>query len=137
MGSEPKVDIGDVPVGVICWHIRHKELLGITTKPLSQRVEFIRARKSKRQIPVRLRRMRPVWGELSEGLLKAAREYTRAQKAYWRKRSRTMRERWCDARNAWDKAVKRNQRSLRRLHDKECPGCPWDWDQGTLFPRAE
>lgn len=124
---------GDVPAGVLCWLIYHGELLGILSEPMSNRVNSICKYKPKEEVPIRLKWMRPVWGELPEDVVAANKRLTKALKARNKDNTMRTRSRVDKAHVNWDRVVKRCRKSIEKLHTKECPGCPWDGK--TLFPR--
>ncbi len=129
-GLEMDYGIEDVPAGTWCWLIHHEVLLEKSTEPLSTRVEYIRCHKSKDEVATRLKWMRPVRGELPREFVVAWEAWDKAREA-WGKAWETRDKAW----EAWDKALEDNRKSIEKLHEKECPGCPWDGT--TLFPKND
>lgn len=123
---------GGVPAGVICWIIHHGTLIEVTREPMANRVGFIERTKSREEIPVRLKWMRPVWGKLPASVVEAGRRLAGARKTADRTGSNRAYSLKYAAEDKWYDAVKRCQKSIEKLHAEECPGCPWNGK--TLFP---
>ena len=123
---------GGVPRYVLCWHIHHNTLMEFTSKSMAERARFIEVHKSKKEVQVRLERMKPVWGELPVSVVKAGRRFVKANRLAKKTCSSRAYDLVDEAHDAWDKAVKRCWKSIEKLHAEECPGCPWDGE--TLFP---
>jgi hypothetical protein len=139
MGSEPeKFAFADVPVGTMCWHVHHNRIAEMTYGPLLDRVEWIKQWKPESEIPIRLERMRPVRGELPPEVVDAIRDYMKTYITYmtgeWNTGSSERGAAYYLAAEVLIKTIENNQEAIEKLHREECPGCPWSWDQGTLFP---
>jgi len=99
------------------WHIHHDVLLEPLTEPLKNRIKFIKENKPKDEIELRLKLLKPVRGKLPDEIIKAGRAYDKAGKIY-------------------DKTLKKYSKEINELHEKECPNCPWDSKQQTIFPKS-
>jgi len=107
-----------VPGGppVYAWHVHHGVLLEPLIEPVANRVQWILDNKPAREIATRLEWLRPLGGVIPCEVAEALAKYDEARAKY-------------------DEALAKST-ELRRLHEAELPGCPWD---GTtlLFPQAE
>ena len=98
------------------WHLHHDRLVESLTKPIKNRIEYIKKYKPKKEIKLRLKLLKPVKGKLPGGFIGARKKY----------------------REAWEKyreARKKYKPQTLALHKKECPNCPWDEKQKTIFPK--
>jgi len=135
------------------WHVHHDILLEPLTEPVENRIAYITAQKSQREIKTRLRLLKPVAGKLPNKVLKAGADYIKASAdwekagadyikagADWKKAGADSRYRYtAEAKADYDKAgedyVKACQAAKPRikvLHKRECLDCPWDGK--TIFP---
>src|SRR5258708_36054246 len=68
------------------WHIHHEILCESLTKPIENRIAFINNNKCENEIPIRLKWMTPVLGNLPKSILKAEADWQKPyadwQKAY-------------------------------------------------------
>ena len=128
-----------------CLHIHHDKLLEWSTEPLSVRRKYIRENKPKDERSTRLRWMTVVKGPLPPRIAKARAAYDKAWAAYDKAGAaytkaeaayETAGAAYTKAKAAYEKAIERDMPALLRLHAKEHPGCPWDEEQQTLFPKA-
>ena len=131
------------------WHIHHDILLEPLTEPLKNRIEYIKNNKSKNEIELRLKLLKPVKGKLPDEVIKAGEVYYKVQEtsdksweAYyksWEASDKSWeasvkawevyvkaREAYVKAREAYDKILKKYSKEINELHEKECPNCPWN-----------
>ena len=138
------------------WHIHHDILLEPLTEPLKNRIEYIKNNKSKNEIELRLKLLKPVKGKLPDEVIKAweiSNKVWEASGEAWetydkvRKASVKAREiydkpweaygemwevydkAWEARGKAWeiyDKILKKYSKEINELHEKECPNCPWN-----------
>jgi len=131
------------------WHIHHDILLEPLTEPLKNRIEYIKNNKSKNEIELRLKLLKPVKGKLPDEVIKAGEAYYKAQEtsgkvweAYYKtweasdksweasvKAWEVYAKVWetrDEARRAYDKTLKKYSKEINELHEKECPNCPWN-----------
>ena len=136
------------------WHIHHDILLEPLTQPLKNRIEYIKNNKSKNEIKLRLKLLKPVRGKLPDEVIKVGEAYYKAQetsdkarKDYykvwetsdkpWEAYVKTWeayikaKEARGKAREIYDKTLKKYSKEINELHEKECPNCPWQ--NGTIF----
>ena len=114
-------------VGDLYWHVHHESLAEFLTEPIAKRIAYIKRDKPKREVPIRLRWMTPVLGEVPAPLNKAQTASYKAQTAYDKARAASD-----EARAASDTVLQKHLPALEALHAQEHPGCPWR--DGTLFP---
>lgn len=123
------------------WHIHHEILLEWNTEPIANRRRYIRKYKPAAEVPIRLRWLTPVKGELPATLVKARAAEAKARAAYAKALAAYNKARpACDkAGAAYDKAWAAYAKAraaarpaIEALHAKEHPGCPWDGR--TLLP---
>lgn len=137
-------------VGKLAWHVHHSErLLEILTEPLSVRQAYIKARKPDYEVETRLRLLKLVQGPLPPAFDAACKAWNDARKAWndaWKAWDAAWDAAWNDACKAWndarDDACKAWKDALisyageiDALHKRECPNCPWDPEQKTIFPK--
>ena len=148
MGNDQeRLEIEDVPVGTWCWLIHHRVIVERSTEPLARRVDFVRTFKPRNEVPIRLKWMRPVKGKLPIEVVEAEKAFREAEKACTGTYRKIYEEAgkaygevgkaYGEAEKAYEETIERNRPEIEKLHREECPGCPWDWDQGTLFPEAK
>ena len=145
------------------WHVHHNVLLEPLIEPLKNRIAYIKDNKPKDEIATRLRLLKPVKGELPTAVVAEWKAYHKAWKAYRKARksydaaAKALIEPWTFIeaqksfrkayRKAW-KAYDASQKSydevltihepeILALHAIECPDCPWDNEQKTIFPEVE
>ena len=106
------------------WHVHHTVLCEPLTEPIENRIAYIKASKREAEIETRLRLMAPVRGKLPAAYAKARAAYAKAGAAYDKVRA------------AYDKARAAALPEIEALHALECPNCPWDAAQQTIFPRV-
>ena len=106
------------------WHIHHEILLEETTD-IQERIDYIRANKPEKEIPLRLKLMTPVLHpeKLPSSFRKAREAYDKAREAYYK------------AGEAYDKARKACAPQIEKLHREEHPDCPWNGK--TIFSEVE
>ncbi len=101
------------------WHVHHSgDIMGVLTKPIKIRQEYIRKYKPEHEQETRLRLLKPVKGKLPTGLVQTATDYRDA----------------CTYVKfvLYKEAIRTYLHEIVALHKKECPNCPWDgW---TIFP---
>ena len=143
------------------WHCHHDILLEPLTEPLKNRIEYIKNNKSKNEIELRLKLLKPVKGKLPDEIIKVGKAYYKAQEtsdkvgeAYyktWEAYIKTgevsdkaweayykpweayykMWEAYVKVWEVYDKTLKKYSKEINELHEKECPNCPWQ--NGTIF----
>ena len=120
------------------WHIHHEILIEETTN-IQERIDYIRANKPEKEIPLRLKLMTPVlhpeklpvsFRKASEAYLKAWEAYIKAGEAYY-KAWETLGK----AEEAYDKAWKACVQQIEKLHREEHPDCPWNGK--TIFSEVD
>ena len=118
------------------WHIHHKELLGFSSN-IQERIDYIKQEKSPGEIPLRLKLLKEVKGELPEEVVRAWVAYTRARVAYTRARVAYTRARgvYTRARGVYIATLDKHKTEIEALHAQECPNCPWDGK--TIFPEKK
>ena len=130
------------------WHIHHGVLLETATEPIKNRRTYIKDYKPEREQTLRLRLLKPVKGKLPAAIVKAYAAWDKAYaaivKAYAaRNKADAARNKADAARNkadaaldkayaALDKAIDKNMSAILKLHEKECPSCPWNGR--SIFP---
>ena len=97
------------------WHVHHTVLCEPLTEPIENRIAYIKASKREAEIETRLRLMAPVRGKLPAAYAKARAAYDKARAAYAKAGAAALPE-------------------IEALHALECPNCPWDAAQQTIFP---
>lgn len=132
-------------VGKLAWHVHHSgHLLEILTEPLSVRQAYIKAYKPDREIETRLRLLKLVQGPLPPALDDTWKTLNDAQRALddtqktWDGAYKTWDGAYKtsdDARKAWNDALISHAGEVDALHKRECPDCPWDPKQKTIFPK--
>ena len=113
------------------WHIHHEILLEKTTD-IQERIDYIRANKPEKEIPLRLKLMTPVLHpeKLSSSFRKAWEAYCKAWEAY------IMAGKDYDkAREVYIKTSKACAPQIEKLHREEHPDCPWNGK--TIFSEVE
>ena len=134
------------------WHIHHDVLLEPLTQPLKNRIKFIKENKPKDEIELRLKLLKPVKGKLPDEVIKAWEISNKVWEAYYKtweasdksweasvKAWEVYAKAWetrDEARRAYDKILKKYSKEINELHEKECPNCPWDSKQQTIFPKS-
>jgi hypothetical protein len=99
------------------WHVHHAKPFEKSTEPIETRINYIKINKPKDEIETRLRLMHPV--KNVRAVLKALEEYNAVKSKAWKEYNAV-------------KSKARKESELKKLHDKECPNCPWDGN--TIFP---
>ena len=97
------------------WHVHHDLLVEPLIEPLKNRIAYIKDNKPEDEIATRLRLLKPVVGGLPTAVAEAGKAYREARKAF-------------------DEVVKIHETEILVLHARECPNCPWDNVQQTIFP---
>ena len=131
------------------WHIHHDILLEPLTEPLKNRIKFIKNNKSKNEIELRLKLLKPVKGKLPDEVVKAWEIYYKVWEtsgkvweAYYKPREAYYKpweayykpweayyKTWEVYYKAWedyDKTLKKYSKEINELHEKECSNCPWN-----------
>jgi len=128
------------------WHVHHDVLLEPLIETLKNRIAYIKDNKPEDEIATRLRLLKPVVGGLPTAVAEAGKAYDAAWKARF--------EEWkayIEARKAYDEAWKAyrearkayievlaiHEPEILALHAIECPDCPWDNEQKTIFSEVE
>jgi len=106
---------------IFCWHIHHGVLIEPLTEPLRTKIKYIKENKSKDEIELSLKLLKPVKGKLPQKLIEAGKAYIESWPAYDKARKA-----YSKAREAYGEAEKAHQKEINILHKKECPGCPWN-----------
>ena len=99
------------------WHIHHEILLEETTD-IQERIDYIRANKPEKEIPLRLKLMTKV-----QHPEKLPTRFRKAWEAYYK------------ASKAYDKAMEAYYQQIEKLHKEEHPDCPWNGK--TIFSEVE
>jgi len=131
------------------WHIHHDRLLELSDD-IGERIKFIKAKKPKRQIELRLRLLKPVRGKLPGPVVRTIKAYDKAckktQEAYTtfiqvsgtcHEVRKTYQDAWLargKAERVFNEAVMAHRVEIEALHKRECPNCPWDGT--TIFPQC-
>jgi len=139
------------------WHVHHGILVEPLTEPLGKRVGYIKKHKSQNEIATRLRLLKPVKGKLPTAVVQAWKAFDEARKPFdeagkafdeaWKafdeagkpyreagKAFDEARKAYHEAGKAFDEVVKIHEAEILVLHARECPNCPWDNVQQTIFP---
>ena len=143
-----------------CWHVHHNILLEPLTEPLKNRIAYIKDNKPEDEIATRLRLLKPVVGGLPTAVAEAGKAYDAAWEAYDDEAGEAYDAAWeayIEAREAYDaareayieageayieaqkayiEALKIHEAEILALHAIECPNCPWDKEQHTIFPEV-
>lgn len=140
------------------WHVHHDVLCEPLTEPIESRIAYIKANKRPKEIPTRLKLMRPILGMLPAALVQARAAYDQARAAYqqagaayWQAGAAYVQARaayeqaWAaywqaraayeQAGAAYEQAGAASKSELEALHRIECPDCPWDGR--SIFPEAK
>ena len=143
------------------WHVHHDVLLEPLIETLKNRIAYIKDNKPEDEIATRLRLLKPVVGGLPTAVAEAGKAYHEAGNAYeearkvyiearkvydeaheplivasqkaYRKAGKSYYEAW----KAYIKALKIHEPEILALHAIECPDCPWDNEQKTIFSEVE
>lgn len=131
-------------IGKPAWHIHHScYLFEFLTEPLSVRRDYIRMCKPPPEVETRLRLLKLVKGPLPPAVLAAQQVCVVARTVYLNMRRSTAvseMEQWGVvggedlALVEYLDALGRHNDQLHALHELECPDCPWDDEQKTIFP---
>jgi len=126
---------------VFAWHVHHDVLVEPLTGPIEERISYIKRAKARHEIPIRLRLLKPVIGQLPSALLRSGAAYKKAVQAIssalataLAASSRTKRAAWgaeCEAWAEYRTTLVNNHEEIEALHRQECPNCPWDGS--TIF----
>lgn len=119
IGKKKKVKRG------FCWHVYHNELISYCYN-YDERVRWIKHYKPDIEIATRIRLFQPVKGKLSKTLLLLGKKYHKARASYQKLSSARNGTILNNIVKALDASVKKNKKSIKKLHEKECPDCPWD-----------
>ena len=135
------------------WHVHNEILVEPLTEPVENRIAFIKAYKPKKEIPIRLRWLTPVQGELPRDVDKTGAAYDKTGAAYAKAGAAYDKAgaAYAKAGAAYDKAVAAYDKAvaayakavaaysmaaampaIEALHAVEHPGCPWNGK--TLLP---
>jgi len=120
------------------FHIHHDILLEPLIGPLENRIKFIKEDKPKDEIELRLKLLKSVKGKLPEEFDEAGQNCVEAGQK-WDKAGQKYDKAWQKYKEAWQKYVEARQKykpQIEALHKKECPNCPWDSEQQTIFPKT-
>jgi len=120
------------------WHVHHDLLLEYCHS-YKERAEFIKRTKSPHEIPIRIKWFLPVEGKLPKEVVDKAKAFNAAQLQHVRLVNSVQfpshttlisidnTERACNNTFlAYKFAIDKHKLELDTLHEKECPGCPWD-----------
>lgn len=132
----------NIPSLQFVWHCHHHVLVEPLTRPLEVRKESIRRSKHPDEVPLRLRLIRLVSGQLPSPVIETGVAYEKAR-AVCEKARAVYKKEWAaldkavtayeEAWAAYDEAVAGNLPAIMALHAAECePDCPWDGH--TIFP---
>ena len=112
------------------WHVHDDELVEYCYN-YKERADYIKNKKPKNEIGIRLRLFSPVKGKLPVKFVKALEAYNRAGEAYekaWEAYDRAL-EAYNRAGEACEKAREACKDKINTLHEKECPNCSWDGNE--------
>ncbi len=142
----------DVPE--LYWLLHHEVLLEMTSEPIENRLNYIKKVKPKHERATRLRNLKKVANPsgLPSPVYNSYRNYIEARAMRTAMINvacfvSTRSIEFLDQKRAWDKrineayrdfhkAVRENQRGIRKLHRKECPKHNFDYRHSTLrFPK--
>jgi tetratricopeptide (TPR) repeat protein len=127
------------------WHIHHEILIEETTN-IQERIDYIRANKPEKEIPLRLKLMTPVLHpeKLPSSFRKAWEAYDKAREAYIKAWEAYIKARevydkagevYDKAGEAYDKAREAYRPQIEKLHKEEHPDCPWNGK--TIFSEVD
>ena len=127
------------------WHVHHDKLWECMDIE-QERIDYIKKYKPPGEIDLRLKLMKPIRGKLPRKLMAAGTELDAA----WAKWEAAWAE-WDAVRAKLDAARAERDAALakwgavltssdvvkymEKLHKKECPNCPWDEKEETIFPK--
>lgn len=110
------------------WHVHHSEaVVEPLVETIKYRIGFIKRYKPPSEVETRLRLLKTVHGELPQAVVEAGQLYFDA----YNYTNQDYRDAWC----AYLKVLAENIAEIERLHQLECPNCPWDGY--TIFPDKE
>jgi len=134
-------------VGMV-WHWHHSRYLAEFCYSLDERVEFIDKHKPEHERALRKQLLKPVLGDLPRELVAAGKARydlwkacVKAREAYAEAGRKAYANKWqaykkaCKAYDTWrayDKIYNKHLPLIEKLHQEECPNCPWDGN--TIFP---
>ena len=106
------------------WHVHHDKLWECMDIE-QERIDYIKKYKPPGEIDLRLKLMKPIRGKLPRKLMAAGTEL----EAAWAK--------WEAAWAKWGAVLTSSDvvKYMEKLHKKECPNCPWDEKEETIFPK--
>ena len=112
----------------IFWHVHHEDELLEYCYDYDERVRFIKENKPKNEQELRLRLFQPVKGKLPVVVVRTWAAYQKAWVAYNRAVAAYDKAgaAYEKVRATRDKAIKDNMPAIEKLHQEECPDCPWD-----------
>jgi len=136
------------------WHLHHEILIEWCFN-YDERAGFINGEKPIQERELRLRLFQPVKGSLPQEVIEAGQAYDQAGRAYtqaWqaytqarqacgqalqassqaRQAHDQARRAYGQARQAYRQALTKNKSEIEKLHEAECPNCPWNGH--TIFP---
>ena len=102
-----------------CWHVFHDELFRYNTN-WNDRLDTIVKYKALEEQPIRERLMHWMECKLPKAVLDAWNPLFISGGTYS----------YID----YNKAIEEHREEILALHAKECPDCPWDEEQQTIFP---
>jgi hypothetical protein len=120
------------------WHVHHDTLIE-WSDDIDERIEYIKIGKPANEIPLRLKLLKLVKGEIPDAAWQKAGAALEKADAAWQKAGAALEK--ADA--AWQKAGAARQKAgaaletnkkVLALHQKECPDCPWDGK--TIFSKG-
>jgi len=120
------------------WHVHHEKLIEWCFD-YNERANYIRADKPENEQETRLRLFKPVRGKLPQEVIESGHIYCKVRQAYDKKVEQAGDKAWQaynKTRHALDEALSKNMSKIKKLHDKECPNCPWDGLTIFIFSRA-
>ncbi len=133
-------------IGKLAWHVHHSQhLFQALTGPLSVRQNFIRHCKPPAEVPTRLRLLKLIRGPLPPAVTTALAAVNAAQAAFDTARAAcaaawaactTAQAAFTAAQVALASEVEGHTEEMNALHKQECPDCPWDYEQKTIFPEG-
>lgn len=121
-----------------CWHVHH-DILVEWCSSFKERLDYIETSKPPSEVPLRRKLFQPVRGKLPDAIIAARRAYDQATLAFYQVKETADRvlynRAWQaveKARDEYNNCYTANLSLIKKLHEQECPNCPWDgW---TIFP---
>ena len=134
---------------IFAWHVHHNVLIEPLTKPIENRIKYIKKFKPKNEIELRLKLLKVVKGKLPKEFVEAWQKYYETWQEYvevWQKYDKAKQkydeiwQEYDEAMQKYDEAwqkcyealqecvevYKKYESQILALHRKECPNCSWN-----------